>query len=264
MGEMADFLLAELRTARTARGQSQEDFGKLINYSGSHVSSVECGNRAPTNDFVAAIDGALATGGVYERLLDKVNSLDAAPSWLREWIEFEDQALILRWYEPAFVPGLLQTEAYARATLRAGGLLNAEQVDQRVRSRLDRQAILYRDDPPQLVVLIDEAVLRRKIDEDCSTMSEQLEHLAKCAELPHVHVQVIPEAVGLHPGLQGMFVLAGVPDGSTVAYLDNQVRAQIVAHAEDIATLSKTWEIIHREALPWRQSLDLIKEAAKK
>ncbi|MEU7753820.1 helix-turn-helix transcriptional regulator [Micromonospora sp. NPDC049171] len=259
----AEILLDELRQARTTRGMNQDDFGRFISYSGTHVSAVETGTRAPTHEYMTAVDNALKTGGLYGRLLERLSALDLAPLWLREWITYEEQATALRWYEPAFVPGLLQTEAYARATLQAGGLLTAEQIAHRVRSRLDRQGILDRDDPPHLVAVLDVAVLRRTVDDDRVMMREQLDHLAAAAELPNVRIHVVPDDTGLYPGLQGGFILASMPDGSTLGHIDNQMRSQTVSGGPEIATLRATWETILRAALPRRLSLDMIKEAAK-
>jgi transcriptional regulator with XRE-family HTH domain len=259
----AEILLDELRHARTSRGMNQDEFGRFISYSGTHVSAVETGTRPPTGDYMTAIDNALKTGGIFARLLERLAALDMAPVWLREWITFEEQAKALRWYEPAFVPGLLQTEAYARATLHAGGLLTADQITQRVRSRMERQAILRREDPPHVVIVLDVAVLRRTVDEDRALMREQLEHLAAVADLSHVQIHVVPDDAGLYPGLQGGFILATMPDETTVGHIDYQVRSQTVSGAGEIATLQKTWEAILRDALPRRPSTDLIKEMAK-
>jgi len=263
VGSAAEFLIEELRAARTARGLSQEDLGKLINYSGSHVSAVETGQRPPKLEYVAAVDEALQTGGLFSRMLNKLASLDSAPPWLREWIVIEREATTLRWFELAFVPGLLQTEAYARATLRAGGMLTSDQVEQRVTSRLERQAILTGERPPQFIAVLDEAVLRRTVDGDRDLMAEQLERLVSCAEQPYVQILVVPADVGIYPGLQGAFILASLADGTVAAHLDQQIKAQVANQFADIATLQQTWEAIRGEALPRRQSLDLIKEVAK-
>ncbi|WP_431934203.1 helix-turn-helix domain-containing protein [Micromonospora sp. RP3T] len=258
----AEILLDELRRLRTTRGLNQEEFGRLISYSGTHVSAVETGSRPPTTDYAAAIDRALQTGGIFGRLLDRLSVLDLAPPWLREWISVEEQAAALRWYEPAFVPGLLQTEGYARAILQAGGHLPPEQIDQRVRSRIDRQSILNRENPPRLVVVLDVAVLRRTVNDSRMIMREQSEHLAAAAELPHVRIHVVPEETGLYPGLQGGFILATMPDGSALGHIDNQVRSETVSGSAEIAELQRTWESIVRDALPRKLSLALIKEAA--
>ncbi len=257
-----DFLVDELRTARTSRGLNQDEFGTLIKFSSSHVSSVETGHRSPTQDYVTAVDNALKSGGIYARLLKRLIE-DGMPIWLREWVEIEKEAKLLRWYEPAFIPGLLQTEAYARAML-VGARMPAEMVERRVAARMERQALLSRESPPRMTFIIDEMVIRRTVSrEQPGIMAEQLLHLVACAELPHVQVLVVPGEVGIYPGLQGGFILVTAPDNTMTAHLDHQVRAQIVAGADELANLQGMWEAIHGEGLPRRQSLDLINEAVK-
>ncbi|WP_041799099.1 helix-turn-helix domain-containing protein [Micromonospora aurantiaca (nom. illeg.)] len=253
----ADFLLAELRAARTARGMSQEDFGKLINYSGTHVGNVESGTRPLKADYVAAVDQALNTNGLYSRLLERLG----APIWLREWIDEEQRATALRWYEPAWMPGLLQTPEYARATL-ADELLSADVADRLVTARLARQALLRRDPPPLVTVVLDGTVIRRVGDGQESMIAAQLAYLAECAELPHVQVHIVPESVGIYTGLTGPFVLASQPGGGWVACADGQLTAQITDRPEDIATLERRWDRICGVALPRRDSLELIRKAA--
>jgi hypothetical protein len=182
------------------------------------------------------------------------------PTWLREWVEWEREATALRWFELAWVPGLLQTEAYARATL-AGEALTPEEVDHLVAARIRRQAILHRDRPPLLVAVMEEAVLRRSAYGDRELMREQCTYLAECAELPSVQVHVVPAGVGMYAGLGGPFIVAELPDGGRVAHIDSQAQAQIVNEAREIATFERRWERIRGEALSRRQSLDLIKEA---
>lgn len=269
MSTAIDYVREELRLLRIQVGLSQDDFGRGIGYSGSHVSSVETGGRPPTKEYMLAVDRAHdsafdseAAEGRFSRMLRELSKLEQTPSWLREWIELERDAVLLRWYEPAFVPGLLQTEAYARGMMN-NGLLLPGQIDQRVASRLDRQAILTRDVPVPLVAVIDVMVLRRQVDRQPDIMREQLEHLVKMSELPHVQILVVPEEAGIYPGLQGGFILATLGDGSVVAHLDHQVRAQVVSQPDDLATLQRTWEAVRGEALPRRQSLELIKEVAQ-
>lgn len=250
-------------SARGGAGSSRAGSSRVVKYSGSHVSAVETGGRPPTIEYVEAIDKAFQTGGFYTRLFRKITSLEMAPVWLHEWIELERQARSIRWFEPAFVPGLLQTEAYARATILAGGRFGPDEVEKRVASRLERQAILRSDKPTQFTALLDEAVLRRTVGDDRTMMAEQLEHLATCAMLPNVQVLVVPAEVGLHPGLQGAFIIMTLHDGTVIAHQDNQVRPNVVNNVDDLATLQESWDLIVCEALSRRQSLDLIKEAAK-
>ncbi|MEU7571180.1 DUF5753 domain-containing protein [Micromonospora sp. NPDC049240] len=183
------------------------------------------------------------------------------PQWLREWVDWEREAVALRWFEHCWIPGLLQTEAYARATL-AGEALTPVEVDDLVASRIERQAVLRRERPPLFVAVIFEAVLYQSAYGDRELMREQVEYLARCAALPPVQVHIVPAGVGMYPGLGGGFILAELPSGEHVAHVDSQGPAQIVNEAAPVATLSRRWERIRGEALSRNQSLDLIREAA--
>ncbi|MCO1598699.1 DUF5753 domain-containing protein [Micromonospora sp. RHAY321] len=182
--------------------------------------------------------------------------------WFRPWAELEQDATAIRWYEPLLVPGLLQTEGYARSVLNTGGLLAPSDVDQIVAGRLERQAVLGHDMPPQLIVVIDGVVLRRPVG-DRAVMAGQLAHLAALAEWRHVQVRVIPAENPWHTGLAGPFVLGRLPDGTELAYLDNQLRGQVISDPIDIANLGRRWESVAGEALPQRRSTELIREVAE-
>ncbi|WBB75143.1 helix-turn-helix transcriptional regulator [Micromonospora sp. WMMD1128] len=260
-GSWWDFIAGELRQARVRAGLSQEELARRINYSPSHVSGVETGQRPPKIDYLTAMDQALETGGLFLRMLRHASAADATPPWLRAWVDSEGEATLLRWYEPAYVPGILQTEAYARMTL-AESLLTEEEIDKRVVSRLGRQGILTRAHPCPLIAVLDIMVLRRPLVEHTELMGQQLAHLVKMAALPSVQILVVPEEAGLYPALQGGFILATLSDGSVLAHLDHQVRAQVVNQSDDLASLQRKWEAVRGEALSRRESFDLIKEAA--
>ncbi|TDC81837.1 XRE family transcriptional regulator [Micromonospora sp. KC606] len=183
------------------------------------------------------------------------------PAWFRLWADIEREAVALRWFELAWVPGLLQTPAYARATL-AGEALTAEEVDHLATARIKRQAILRRDHPPLLVTVVDEAVLRRSLRGRPDLMREQCEHLVACTDLPTVQIHVVPQDTGMYPGLGGPFIIAEMEDGTRYAHVDGQVKAQIIDQRSEIATLERRWARIVGEALPRAQSLDLIRKAA--
>ncbi|WDZ88025.1 DUF5753 domain-containing protein [Micromonospora cathayae] len=183
-------------------------------------------------------------------------------AWFRPWVELEQEATCLRTFEPLLVPGLLQTEGYARALLRTGNLLPPAEIEELVAGRLARQEVLCRDAPPQVVAVIEEAVLRRRVG-DPAVMREQLHHLADVAGEPHVQVRLIPADGPWHTGLAGPFVLARMPDSREVAYLDNQLRGELVTDPDDVATLGRRWESITGEAFPRRRSVELIREVAQ-
>ncbi|MEU8154849.1 DUF5753 domain-containing protein [Micromonospora sp. NPDC048986] len=183
------------------------------------------------------------------------------PAWFRPWAEIEREALSLRSFQLAWIPGLLQTKAYALATLGGEALTPAE-ADDLAEARLSRQAVLRRERPPLLVAVLDEAILRRTIDSDRAMMREQCERLAEQAALPNVSLFVVPADVGMYPGLGGPFTVAEMPDGARVAHVDSQAQAQLIDKAADVATLDRRWERIRDGALSRAQSLNLIREAA--
>ena len=254
------FLVRELRQARTGAGMSQEDLGRAINYSSSLVSAVENGQRPPMTEYLMSVDRALNTGGLFERLLTDLVSIDRAPVWLRDWIVFEREALLLRWFQPLLVPGLLQTEEYARAVLEWGGLLDPGEVERSVASRMERQEILDRPKPPHFIAIIDESVLRRFVG-STEIMAAQCDHLTASAERNNVYLHVLPASAGAHAGLAGAFILAKAP-GYEVAHLDNNLRAVVVDQRDPVDTLIRKWEALRGEALPRSQSIAKIKEAA--
>ncbi|GIF19288.1 transcriptional regulator with XRE-family HTH domain [Actinoplanes tereljensis] len=255
------FLLGELRRARSAAGLSQEDLGKSINYSGSQVSAVETGQRPPTRDYLVAVDGALGTGGLFERVLSELVGLDQAPVWFRDWLIIEREATLIRWFEPSIVPGLLQTETYAHAVIAGSGMVDPAEIEQRVVTRMERQRVLSSLTPPTLIALIDEGVLRRVVG-DPKVMVRQCEHLLECAEESRIQVHVVPASAGSYAGLAGPFILAKGRDFEA-AHLDTPWQAQIVGRRDAVDSLIKRWEAIRGEALPWKHSIDLIKEVAE-
>ncbi|MDW5325066.1 helix-turn-helix transcriptional regulator [Plantactinospora sp. KLBMP9567] len=249
------FIRDQLRRQRALRGQSQEEFGKRTNYSASTVSAVETGTRAIDMPYATRADEILETGGLFVRLL-KAAQRDSEPTWFRPWLDAERAAMQLRYYHPTLIPGLLQTENYARAVLRFDATRPEEEVEKLVASRLQRQEILTRDQPPLVIVVLDESALRRRD----AIMAEQLAHLLRMAERPYIQLHIIPDDAGLHVGLSGPLALARSADGGWVGDLENQLAGLVVDDEESIATLLARWESVRGVALPQNLSLALLKK----
>ncbi|WP_431907279.1 helix-turn-helix domain-containing protein [Micromonospora carbonacea] len=255
---VAGFVVAEIRRARGTAGMTQEAFGRAAGFSASHVSSVEGSARALTMDFIRGADRAFNNGGLLERLVTQLG----AASWFLPWLDAERGATQLRYFEPNLIPGLFQTEEYARAVLRLDPRLTEGEVEHRVSTRIERQAVLAREDPPQVVVVVDEHAVRRISEGAEKMMSEQLLQLVACAERPTTTVHVVPAEVGLHVGLSGPLSLAHLPDGRWLGHLENQLGGDVVDRPDGLATLFERWEGVRSEALSRRQSLGLIKKVA--
>jgi transcriptional regulator with XRE-family HTH domain len=259
---------AMLRHYRTAAGLTPEELGARIYLSASQIRKVEDGTRTPTEALVQACEALpeLDTHGALTTLRDILKDHlrhRAYPGWFQAWPDHESNARRLRNFELVIVPGLLQTEAYARAILSTRVGATEEDLDEFVAARLERQQILDREHPPELWALLDEAALRRPVG-GYEVMAEQLGSLAGAAKQPHIVVQVIPLAAGAHEGLRGgAFVLADFPDSATLGYQDTAVAGQIVEDRNQVEALAVTWDTLRLEALPRRASLDLVEEVAQ-
>jgi hypothetical protein len=139
---------------------------------------------------------------------------DVLPEWFRTFVGLEEAASLIRGYEPHWVPGLLQTQEYARASVRTGfPRAPEEEVERRVKLRLARQQILDRPDPPHLWVVLDETALRRgAATAGAQAMRAQIDHLIEAAERPAVTLQILTFAAGMHPAAYGLFYLLRFPD----------------------------------------------------
>jgi transcriptional regulator with XRE-family HTH domain len=159
------FFGAELRRRRTAAGLSQDQLGHAITYSAALVGRVEVGERMPSLDLARRCDDVLATGGLFAHLRQSMDSdMHAYPAWFREFVERERDAISIREFNALAIPGLLQTEGYARALFRAGRPADSDkEISQHVAARLERQRILDRAKPPILWAVVDEGVLRRPV-----------------------------------------------------------------------------------------------------
>jgi transcriptional regulator with XRE-family HTH domain len=259
---------AELRHYRTMAGISQDQLGTRVYCSGDLIGKIENGQRAPTEEFAAACDAVpeLGTNGALVRLRELLRDYlkqRAYPGWFHRWPDMEAEAKTLRWFEPLVVPGLLQTEDYARAVFRTRVEATDEEIADMVAARMERQAILERDVPPMLWMVLDEGVLTRPVG-GTQVMREQLKHLIEAARRPNMVVQVVPVGVGAHEGLRGgAFILATqAGDAPGVAYQDTAARGQIVEDADDIASLLVLWDTLRAEALPRAASLELMEKVA--
>ncbi|GAB2917748.1 helix-turn-helix transcriptional regulator [Micromonospora polyrhachis] len=259
---MLEHFAEELKVARAAAGISQAQLAELLNYSPATIAKIETGERRPSADFAHRCDTVLNTNGLFARIQRQL-SREVLVAWFREWAGIEAEASALRGFEPLYVPGLLQTEAYMRAILTGPGLLSAAEVEQQVATRLTRQEVLAGDRPPLLTVVVDEFVLRRRIGGP-EVMREQLLQLAKVGEsMPRVRIHVVPLSVGPYAGLDGPFVIATPPTGEDIVYVEGQLHAKIFDRPEDLKAAVQLWESIRGEALSHQQSLKLILEVAE-
>jgi len=259
----AAFLGAELRRARMAAGFSSQDaLAARLGFDRTVVTKAETGERPPTAEVLAAW---CAATGVDEELFARLAVLarradGPVPSWFESWLEAEREAHTLRLWSPLLVPGLLQTGDYARALFIAVGM-DADKADEHVAARLERQAILDRPDPPNLLVILDEAVLHRLIGSP-RVMADQLAHIAEMSERPEIIVQVVPADVGANAGLSGAFDLASGDGGPQV--LRMEAVEDVTAETRSLVRRAANMFVhVQADALPQAASRSLIAELAE-
>ncbi|GAA2970520.1 helix-turn-helix transcriptional regulator [Streptomyces enissocaesilis] len=253
---------AELRHAREKAGLTQEELGQPLFVSGSFIGQLEAGTRRMMPEYAVKIDEVLGTNGFFERNCE-ASTKSKYPDHFAEAAEAEAIATAIKEYAPLLVPGLLQTEAYARAIFRAYQPTATEAViDELVAARLERAHLL--DDPtkPLLWTVLDEAVLRRKVGEPAET-AEALRHVAAMARRHRVIVQVLPFDAGAHAAMGGALKLMAFDDAPPLAYLQGPGAGQL---EDDPATVTRhqlAYDLIGAMALSPKESLALIDSVAE-
>ncbi|MYW16624.1 helix-turn-helix domain-containing protein [Streptomyces sp. SID486] len=243
-----------LQELREAAGLSREEAARVLRVASATVRRMEMAEVALKIPYVQVL---LTTYGVAEeeadafvRLAEEANQPgwwqrfhDVLPDWFSLYVSLEGAARIIRSYEPHFVPGLLQTEEYARAVLEAGtiGQTSPEAVERHVSLRMERQRLLERPDPPHLWVIMDETVFRRPVSVRPEVLRDQLDRLLAYAERDRVTLQIAEFAAGPHPGTYAPFTLfrfaePELPDMVFTEYLTGALyldsRQEVAAHLE--------------------------------
>ena len=241
----------QVRRARRAAGWTLAEFGQRIGYDPGQISRIENGRRPPTELFAQMCDRAFpGRDGWFSEFYAESRTWIATPPWFRSWIEHEQRAASLRIWQLGVLSGLLQTADYARAILTVNPGVTDDEVGARLAARLERQAVLTRDDPLTAWFLVDEAALRRCVGSP-EVMAGQLARLAGIARLPNVTIQVVPNIA--HAGLLGGFAVA-----ENAAYVETAVAGQVFEDAEVIADLLTRFDTLRNEAFRGSESLTLI------
>ena len=241
----------QVRRARRAAGWTLAEFGQRIGYDPGQISRIENGKRPLTELFAQMCDRAFPDrDGWFTEFYAESCTWIATPPWFRSWVEHEQRAATLRIWQLGVLSGLLQTADYARAILSVNPGVTQDEVGARLAARLERQAILARNEPPTAWFLVDEAALRRHIGPP-QVMAAQLAHLAGVARLPNVTIQVVPATA--HAGLLGGFALT-----ERAAYVETAVAGQVFEDAEIIAELLIRFDTLRSEAFRGSESLTLI------
>ena len=255
---------ARLRRLRQAAGITRDNAGQAIRSSGSKISRLELGRtgfkQRDVSDLLTlyGVSDDDAERAILLGLARQANDAgwwhdysDVLPAWFEPYLGLEQAASIIRSYEVAFIPGLLQTPEYARAVIRLMDGVSEAEADQRVALRTQRQQLLHRANPPRLWVVIDETALRRPIG-GRAAMLEQVDHLVQMSRLPTVTVQVMPFSAGGHAAAGGQVTMLRFPEEllPDVVYQEQMDSAVYLNKPADTVHY---WNVLNRvatEALP--------------
>ncbi|MGJ5897302.1 helix-turn-helix domain-containing protein [Streptomyces niveiscabiei] len=249
-----DYYGFELRRFREASGMTQGQLGDVVNYTGSLIGQIENARKVPTLEFSQRIDAALNTDGFFSRLVILVLR-SQLPSWFQQVAELEARAVEILTFQIGMVHGLLQTPAYARATL---GTMDQVDLDNRTAARLARQHILEKAEPPVFWAIVGEAALYQEIGGP-EVMREQLAHLLSFEDNPRINVQILPFAAGAHAGLTGSFNVYRFADDPDIVYTEGYGDGYPTANPDTVKDCSLRYDHLQAAALSIKDSAELMR-----
>lgn len=264
-------LAAELRRLRDENGMTGEDVGERLGWSAAKVSRIETARITVTPaDAAKLLDLYGASGQRRERLADLSRRAGERGWWdayadalgpeYATLIALEAQAEQVRWYAPQIVPGLLQTEQYAREIIHSTLLITPPgEIERRVQVRMTRQQVLDNDNPLNLSVVLDEALLLRQIG-GAEVMRGQLRRLVEAADRSNVELQVLPNSAGAHPAFTGEFTILAFPEliAPDVVYLENMTSNVYVEQEAEVYRYNLAFDGLRSLALAPDKSRELI------
>lgn len=252
---------AQLRHLRETAGLDSADLGTAVGNSPHTISSWERGVRVPHPDTIVRLDELLRANGTLTAAIEQLSS-PLFPGGFGEFAELEARCVSLYSYNALAVPGLLQTEEYARAAIGASvPPLDDEEVERLVAARIKRQELLTRRPQPIVSFVIEEIALRRPIGGK-PALREQLKQIVETAGMRNVTIQVMPTDIVEHSGLEGPMILIRTHDGRDLVYIEGQAGGAWTTDPEQAAVIAQRHGRIQTQALRAAESITLIEQIA--
>ncbi|MEU9232245.1 helix-turn-helix domain-containing protein [Streptomyces subrutilus] len=248
----------QVAAGRVAKNLTQKELGERVRLDAETIASIEQGRRALMPNVAELMDQHLGLPGLLAVAAHEMPEIDVTPPWAEEYMDLEKSAIALSWFDTQVVPGLLQTENYARAVFACRVPAHREEeIDALVLKRLARQDILRRSTPPTLSFVVWEAALRDRLGGD-DVYAEQLHHLRACSDLPDVSLQVMPLGRTSHAALDGPFILLETPDHQHLAYTETQRGSQLISDPGEVSIMSRKYAMLRTQALNTEQTQGLL------
>ncbi|MFE3901070.1 Scr1 family TA system antitoxin-like transcriptional regulator [Streptomyces sp. NPDC059153] len=237
---------------------TQEQFAPMVGYSVPTVASIEQGRRFPPLAFVERAEDVLNAFGVIKAAAKHLSRRPGLASWFRQWAQLEAEALGLYTYECRLIPGLLQTEAYARA-LFADQLppLCDEQVEAQLAARMERQRLL-RDRPnTNYSFILEEHLFLRRTGGRAVTL-ELIDHVLDLSRLRNIEIQIMPQVRERHAGLHGPMRLLETPENKWFGYSEGQETGDFITDSKVVSTLQMRYARMRSQAHSLEYSVGLL------
>jgi hypothetical protein len=183
------------------------------------------------------------------------------PMDIKTYVDLENKAATIADFQAQFVPGILQTDGYARALFTRSATVPPGEVDARVAARSSRRTIFSRSDRPECTFFIHEFVLRLPVGGG-EIMSEQLHHLIRMSVRRYITIRIVPAAFGAHAGSAGSFILLESPEYKSVIYLEGETSGLFLEKLEEVAAYRGVLKHLAAAALSEGESRDLIAAVA--
>ncbi|MEV7018196.1 helix-turn-helix transcriptional regulator [Streptomyces sp. NPDC093991] len=250
---------AFVQALREHAGLSRAELAALVQYSKHTVESVELGRRMPDEAFVERAEEALGNTGALRRAARHLTRGEAGlAAWFRRWARLEREAVSLCTYECRLVPGLLQSEGYARALFENRiPLLTDEQLEAQVEARMERQRMLHERPTVPFHFIVEEAVLRRRLG-GADVWREQLDHVLEHTVPRHVTLQIMPLAAEYHSCVDGPLRLLETPEGRRLAYSEGQESGRLIGDPKEVRVLQQRYDTLRSQALHPQDSRALL------
>lgn len=257
------FYGAELRRLREQAGLSQEQLGERVFCSGTYIGQFESAVRRPQTDVSGLFDEVLGSGQHMQRLC-RLARQSKHPDYFADAAELEKLATTISEYAPMLVPGLLQTEAYARALIKAAQMFAPDdEIDTHLAARADRARLLDHPTAPELWGVIHEAALRVPVGGP-AVMAEQLRQLVTMGSKNHrVLLQVLPFCAGAPAFLNGTVINMTFADAPAVTYTESAYAGQLIDEPALVRQYRKAYDLVRAAALSPEASLTHIESVAK-
>ncbi|WP_086803703.1 helix-turn-helix domain-containing protein [Streptomyces caniscabiei] len=250
---------AVVQALREHAGLSRSEFAEIVRYSKHTVASVELGRRMPDEGFVERAEEATGNTGALRKAARHLTRGEAGlAAWFRRWARLEREAVSLCTYECRLVPGLLQSEPYARAVFdNSIPLLTDEQAEAQVAARMERQTMMRERPTVPFGFIVEESVFRRGLG-GAQVQSSMLDHVLELTGPRNVTLQVVPLELEFHGCLDGPVRILETPEGRRLGYSEGQQNGRLLSDPKEMSLLCRRYDTLRSQALNPKESRDLL------